>query len=469
MAIRIVIKVGDQSSDYTGFRDGMIVCILVPSDLVSDHMKKVFAIVDVPDEWASELEIALGTYNMPEDDPELIVLTGTPVDARMRCRHVDLTQLATSLGDVTLVSDWRDVTVVPIQDGSGLDVSELQDCVGYDFPDVPDNNLIFSGAHTVGSGGSYTTWSAAFADLGSPLTGNLTLTQITSTTESANSLFNNFDYAGNTLELRSGTPHFGSPIAGHEINLAFSTTATFGSAMVIRPNVTQAAGSVLIVRNLRYRATVAPSFSQGTLFVRSVLNVLTQIHDIMIDGSLLRGGFSTQGTGVAEVWNIQVWECSPGVGFKMTGWGGTSYKAENLKAHKCETGITYSDNATIEMRNIWASDSTFNDWLSSGSLPTRESLASSDLTAGGTNAKTSVVTADEVVSLLDSSPDFLKLKASVGDDLDVDGATPTISGNTKGIRNNTRPGPGGFTSIGADESDAEGVTVRPSTQVVIHA
>jgi hypothetical protein len=59
---------------------------------------------------------------------------------------------------------------------------------------------ISSGSYTVGSGGNYATFNAAFADIAATLTGNLTLTLISDVTETAG-----ITYVGNlngyTLKL----------------------------------------------------------------------------------------------------------------------------------------------------------------------------------------------------------------------------------------------------------------------------
>ena len=444
MAIRLVIKVGDSSSDNDGFRDGMLICTLDPNDALSDNMKKVYAIVDVPDSWASEIATGICLYKIPVVDTETELTPDTPSDARMRCRHVDLAQLSVSLGDASLESDWRDSTIVAVQDGSGLDISELQNSIGHDFPAVPDNNVITSGTHTVGTAGDYSNWVAAFADVGTPLIGDLTFNQITNTTEASAPISTIVVLSGNKVLFDSATPHNGDPTAGNQIIMAFAASPP---DFRFRLNSTQSVGSAQEHRNLHFRGTAGAGFMHD---VDVPINVTTTVHDILLDGGTFRGGFFINGAGSAEMWNLQAWDIS-GTGISLPSFA-TSMVAENCSVRNSDSiGFQYGNSASVTIRNCYSVDNTTWDFFL-GFLflnPTRESLASSNTDATGTGAITNVTITDEVVSILDSSSDFLKLKESVGDDLHISGTTPSISGNTAGIRGNVRPH--GSTSIGADE------------------
>lgn len=71
-----------------------------------------------------------------------------------------------------------------------------------------------AGSFTVGIGGDYSTWGNAAASVSSPLTGNLTFTQISDTIESVTINFNNINTGAYTLEITSNSPHQGSPSGG---------------------------------------------------------------------------------------------------------------------------------------------------------------------------------------------------------------------------------------------------------------
>jgi len=78
---------------------------------------------------------------------------------------------------------------------------------------IPDNNVITSGNHNVGSGETYTTFAAFAADLGS-LTGNITGIQTSNITETSTALFQ-FNYQGYKLTVESDAESYGYPNTGY--------------------------------------------------------------------------------------------------------------------------------------------------------------------------------------------------------------------------------------------------------------
>ena len=62
MAIRIVVKVGNEEGDFRALKHGMIVCTIDPSEPLSDHMKRVFAIIDVPDSWQGTITSSMQAH-----------------------------------------------------------------------------------------------------------------------------------------------------------------------------------------------------------------------------------------------------------------------------------------------------------------------------------------------------------------------------------------------------------------------
>jgi hypothetical protein len=422
-------------------------------------MMMVYAIVDVPDSWGASITQALEPHGQSYSDrpdaanpTKQLKLHPAAADAQIRQRYIDLSELATALGDASLETMWRAGVPVPVQDGTDLNVSTLKNSIGRTFPEVPDHNVVSTGSFTVGSGGSYSTWSAALADIGSPLTGNLTFTQISDTSESAQAAVGGLDPDGFTLLLDCDTPHLGDPTSGHEISLDFAGGAN-PAMRITFINANTAAGSTVEIKNLRFFSAVDVVGGGADMLEINSITVsgtkITRVHDCMFDANGgFRDGLRLMQDNEMEVWNLVIWD-SDNVAFQcfQNVTPGTA-KIENC-VFKDAAGFGYSgpNHAGITERNNVAVGTGAFDFFSGASV-IRENLASSDTTAGGTSPLTNIVEATEFVSTSDASADFMKVAA--GQALDTSGATQEAF-NTKGIRGNDRPGLDAFTSRGADE------------------
>ena len=383
-------------------------------------------------------------------------------DYRARNRYLDLAQVAVALGDASLDDDWRGPAIVPVQDGTSLQVSELRNAVGHDFPDVPDFNAVSSGSYTVGSGGDYATWSAAIADVAAPLTGDLTFTQISDTTETAGINITKA-VSSYTFTLDSDDPHLGNPIGGHEILVDH----TANPAVALSPGVGAGDTGTLDVKNLRLRANQNTSNANMITAIASA-NGTAQWHDLMLDNNgSQRAGLGTAGNGTIDVWNVVSWE-SDANGISVQAPSSGLHRIENCTSIDCDAyGFSANiSSALYEFRNLVAVNNTVSDFRPNN--PTvRINLASTDGTAGGTSPETNIITGDEFESLSDASADFMKLKA--GGVLDDSGASAAVSGNTNGIRGNARPGSDSLVSRGADEIVTATGRARRSGSVAIAA
>ena len=448
MAIRLAIKIGSQKG-VSGLKEGMVVCTLRPGDLISNHMRLVYAIVDVPDTWARIVAESLQPHGNPFiiDKPTGRKTTKPDTTFRARKRFFDLETLAKKLGNPSLVARWRGPEPVPIQRGPDLGTILMRDATAYEFPDVPDANAVSSGSFTVGTAGDYATWSAAAADIAATLTGALTFTQISNVTETAVASFlGSVALAGNTVTLTSDTPPDGDPTAGHLtiINHALGT-----AAFDVIPD--SGAGTV-IVRDLRFRADVSATSNyviQG--FPASSSAITLKMRDIIIDGNGNRRGLLADGNANAtvEIWNIVA---SDAASFGVnTGTGAGTITIENCASdNSTGTGISVNDAATRTVKNCVSIGSTTADF--SPSIPTNAVMdhnASEDTTASGTGSITSIVPATTFKSVSNANAEYLKLEN--GSALGTGGVTPGITDNDFGNRTNLRPGSDSSTSIGADE------------------
>lgn len=212
--IDIIVKVGDKKASK-GIKDGMPVSYIDPDDwgyqpVYSDHMHKVFNIIRVPSSWKTQMIKALrvmleNRQNDGENLPDMQV-------KRERSAYIDLNELETLSGQAGLVSDLRGPGTVPLLDVRGkssITTSLLKDSKNYKGYGLKDYNAVSSGSYNVGSGETYTLWSGAYADI-SDLSGSLTFTGTSSTTETSSSTITE-DLNGNVFTSTTDSPPYGDP------------------------------------------------------------------------------------------------------------------------------------------------------------------------------------------------------------------------------------------------------------------
>ncbi len=315
---------------------------------------------------------------------------------------------------------------------------------------------ISAGSYTVGAAGDYLTWKAAFDDLAGTLTGYLTFTQISDVTLSAQALIpDTFDLAGYTFKITSNTPPYGDPTAG------WKTYSTYAEDKVLLMGFVLGAGTV-IIEHLYVIAQIDRTSSKYLVAIRCEQNGrVLEFHDCLFD----QAGYIGKGIIVSRtdfstfpklsMWNCEIFGCinnfackiadftypsgsrmenciaktTAQAAFQVTGAGGAEY---GIHVKNC---VGFSSANTWFLSNAPAVDGD-NNGTNLASLPF------------GSGNKLNLVEADEFVSVDPAESDFWKVKAG---NLDNDGVVPSIAGNTKGIRDNDRPGTDGLYSIGSDE------------------
>lgn len=221
--VYIVVKVGDKpapvNKPYMSLKEGSIVSIIdelewddTIDNILSDHMKKVFAIVKIDRSILPTVKTYLPEIGVTGGNEEERIID-IP-NYRQRTKLIELNKLATVAKDATLESKWKSKDVVEIADCKDLKETDfIESSTKSNEAEVLDANVITSGSYTVGSGGDYSTWTAALSDIGN-LTGNLTLTQIASTFESATAGMS-FDLNGYNFTMTVNRYHQGNNLGGH--------------------------------------------------------------------------------------------------------------------------------------------------------------------------------------------------------------------------------------------------------------
>lgn len=164
------------------------------------------------------------------------------------------------------------------------------------------SQAITSGSYTVGVGGDFINWSTAFADVDAPLTGDLTFTQISDTTDTSAALISGIDTGSHTLTITNNLPHNGSTTGGYATKFDFSSPNPGISISGLNMNID--------INNLRFEVVDGSSVTD-TLFIDSSTGTIN-INNCIFNGNdigqrgLYIGKFSGTTT-EAPIYNI--WNC----------------------------------------------------------------------------------------------------------------------------------------------------------------
>jgi len=436
--IAVVIKIGDNGPykhlsivDYYDYDDWY-----GKPPVLSDHMGKVYGIVEVPRTYKQNIKdmMALNnSYTAVESTKTRIVLDSDVV------------------GD-ELISDWQsEKTVDPVKQ-SGVWVFKSAECLSV----TKDFNVVASGSYTVGGGvgDDYATWAAAATDVAAILTGDLTFTQTTATTEVANCLFSSaIDIKGYTLTLESNNPHYGDPTAGNLISL----NGAIWGIWVDVSDTAATAGTVEIKHLYEKRVAAGGATSMYECNGRNV-NINFSIHDCLADGNSIdgsRGQFRfSDARGTWECYNCVAWDGQYGYFVR----DGANKTIENCAAYSVQFGGFELWNLACTVRNCVSFDNG-TDYSNHVNATGRYNV-SSDATATNANWGAGVgnipntAAAACVQSVDDTNSTFFDIL--VGGTLIGAGEANTIAERTTCIRNRAVPGPSG-TSIGV----AEEITPEP--------
>lgn len=310
--------------------------------------------------------------------------------------------------------------------------------------EILDVMVIVSGGYTVGIGGDYSNWNAAFSDVGN-LSGDLTLTQISDITG------NNFtsldsELNGYTLTITSNFKHYGSPKFGY-----YTYHNRDGNYMAVR---VEGPGN-FVMEDLYFKYTITPTASSRMLYVIGVDTTFNgYFKNLLFDGNGRTSNGSTfrivDNTPIIKCWNFKVWD---GAGIEFDDCNNSNI-VENLTVYGTSDGVDLN-NQNITVNNCLVFGTTNNDWNNIGSS-TGSNNASEDSTSDDSNWSTGsanitgITQSDEVLSTSDVEIGFLRVVS--GGSCYNGGKTPEITDNDSGIRKNERNG----VSIGADEySDFE--------------
>lgn len=455
----VVIKVGDLPQ-ATGFKDGMVVTVLDASEPLSDHMKRVFAIVCIDDKDPIMVEVEAALLPQDEDDPK-----GLP-----RSNVLKLADLADLCGDASLEAAWRSTDVVDPSTPGSLDKLKFE-LASQDQIEQPDLNVVTSGSFTVGTAGNYANWTTAAADTGN-LTGNLTFTMISSFTEATVPSFTP-NLNGFTLKLTTASPHNGDPTTGYQWTY---NGASFG--LTFTPSA-MTGGGVFEVGGFRINQTAFRNDpSRGPLRLSGGVHSFTaKYHDLIADFAGFRArGISTTGAGpVILIWNVILADGRPNTfnngGEAMPlGGGAAGSRVENCAVHGFREGILagFGPGVNWTVKNCVSFGHTnFNGTPGTAYDDGSDNLAvgitnvADDTTAvfGGSGSRdniNSVVISPQFVSLVKTNVNYLKLvdPPLTPYSLGRLGDNPNIADNIAGIRPAVaRPGIDARTSIGPDENN----------------
>jgi len=346
-----------------------------------------------------------------------------------------------------------------------------------------------AGAFTVGSGGDYATWQAAMASVVVPLTGNLTYTQISDTTETAVATLAGGDCGVFTLRLNTNNAPGGDPTAGWKININHT-----GDTFWLVTNLGAGDTFTIVIEDLFFNAVGGASGTQSAINMNALGNlagtVNMTVERCMCDGNGSMGCFfeAANGRGVGtrilrnnKIWAINststraVFDANVGGTNQGTGYtiaGNTVYDGGQYGCEEWQAGIlTMVDNAMFNS-SVRCIGTTVD--ISSGGNATSDTTGNSGLR--------NLVSSTVFDSLSDGNSDFLKIGSyqrvgntnvaptagsaplvvnfsatvtQIGGDnpLQTDGvATTTL---TEDIEGNARPGNDSNYSIGCHEVDLQ--------------
>lgn len=450
----LVIKAGSLPGEGNA-KDGMPVAIYPANEILSLRMLRVFAVVRLDDALMPEVSAALSSI-MDKDGRRTI---------RMTSKYLDLDELAVLLGNPALADAWRSREIVPPQDGTKIAKGTLKwrDTKGKTWA-VGDANAVAAGSYTVGSGADYANWNAAMADIAATLTGDLTFTQTSDTTETGTDIAT-VDLGGHTLMITNQSPHGGDPTAGYKSTISPAGT----NYRVIALQLSGTGTAEVKNLNIKSASKTVTAASYTILVSTGGPNVI--LHDCLIDLSNITANHSVLGFYVYDregasastsvhVWNSVVTAGSLGTaGF--TGFSPAQAYSSVIVVENCTAKMNNDDHGfdtgIITVRNCCAFGSTVCfaniNWANGYNNASSDATAADDNWSEGTGNKTGIVAATEFESTTSTDVNFVKVTdAGVCHD---GGTTPVISNNIAGIRGNRRPHSPDV-SIGADEFPSSG-------------
>jgi hypothetical protein len=460
--VAAIFKVGDNSP----YMDGNLICYIDEAEwglplekIISAFTTRVFCCMIVDRKFLKIKEKALAQIY----DSELLDADGMRIGKLVHNSSIktDFKYLEARLVQPGLEDKLRSkVDNTGLIDGTALSETDFTDPRDDKHVNpIPDLNAVTSGSYTVGAGGNYATWALAFADIGT-MTGDLTFTQISATTETANATKSvNFGAGNYTLTLTSNNPPLGNPSGGwvSSWNAAVNCVTINGS---VNPGIIR-------ISHMNFKRLVEPASSSVMLYFgnSAIAGTVSYVNDIIlnVNNVIFTAGRYTFGAYLQDVDVIHNWfnallvnnnsNTASGVAIGG-GLYGINSVFENISVYNASgsaKGFLFSStNASIK-KNLAVF--TLGTCFTNVGEGTFSKCASSD-TTGSEEGLKSLVAATEFESL--DSASTLFLKAKMGSTLGNGGTATSITANTYGIRGNQRPR-GAKYSIGADELQGRGM------------
>jgi len=452
----VPIKRGDNGQ----YRNGMPICHIdeamwgIPLEkIISQFCSQAyfFMLIDrnqIPFFRAATMPILDTAKSKPECD----------VFLHPRSTVINYADLETDLGISGLKDRIASTESLGIIDGTRISTERFKDirAIGLPADTIPDAMSVSNGLYTFGSGGDYATATLFFADVAATLTGNITGTQISDVTETANVNYSGA-LAGKSFTVDCAKPHRGNILYGYIMSVNhISHNIIFGCS--------SSSAAIIRVKNLHIKEIGAPTGRPVMVYLNpsAGANITHYAHDIIVDSNSLRcAGFlvtANSGTGVHKLYNCIVANADK----TLTGLNGafgyfsnntsSATRYENCVALNMKYGFWYYGTNSNWVVNTYAANCDLD--YSSGATPTGgwngnySATASSDTTSPS-SAGDSKASANELLSVDTANANFGLVKA--GGYCDNGGTAPSITGHTYGIRGNNRPTADATYSIGSDQ------------------
>jgi len=445
----LIIKVGDQPTapgkEHLGMKDGYIVTAIetkTPETYFSDHMKKVYSIFQID----LDLKDSLPKWMAPRGN------IANSINYRARSKQIFLDSLEKKAGYEGYVKDLRSTKSVPIIDAQLFITKDDFKSTAIRGPPMPDSNAVSSGTYTVGSGGDYTDWPAAAADVANQ-DDDLRFDQISSFSLAAQSTFSQ-NLAGNTFTLSSTADHLGDPTKGN--------VTTYSSALAIGILVTPEGPGTVNINKLFFKNSSGMSANGRYMEFSAITTGFTaNVSDILFDCTNTTSNFWTFYPNdvdlILNMWNCKVW-ASKQISMLIANCASTSV-IENCVIDQTATVTTdfgfYINSLAITLRNNVCIGATHDFYLIASATGRNNACEGTTCEDGdfstGSDNTASIAPADEFSSLTNTDADYLDIKSDAPT-IKTGGIAPGIAGNTAGIETNIRPDSESNISVGPHQN-----------------
>lgn len=420
------VKIGDQESapgkSHMSMKDGMIGGYIDPNDtnygpnwFPQKDAAKVFLWLKVSDSYLSNIKAngwleSSGSIEDPETyriRKKLIRFSDWPQSAQNKIRNatdkgkvVDLTgeyaQWAYSNDSTTNSMTWATSDVVKsIKDTTILN------------PPAIDKNSISSGDHNIGSGETYTSVTAFYADL-TNLTGDITgiLTSSVTDTSSCNLVITRGSF---TFKITADTDHLGDPTAGYTI-----TCSGVDHHFQWSGNST---GDIIFEKFILKRTVSAAAYIYFYI-TGGVTACTAYIRNILMDGNGGNNGYGVYVNSVPVqtfVYNCKIWDQDKN-GILLGANTNSTSAYENLTIYNSGKGFDCGNigYTNFTCRNITSHGNATNDWVTYG-VGTGNNCATGSGSAIGFGTESGTVNNivdSDFTSVTDTDANFLDIDAT---------------------------------------------------------